>query len=135
VTLTVLALGLTLGLPVSLSFIAKIYLPEIIVGYLGILLLAAFYISITMFFSSLTKNQVLAFLGSVIVIFFILIIGSDFLANVLPKALLDFFSFLTPPTHLQNFIKGVIDIRSLIYFISLSAAVLFLTMTNLEKRD
>jgi len=133
-TLITIGLLLTFGLPISLSFLTKIYLPEILVGYIGSSLLAANFISLTMFFSCLTKNQVVAFLISALILFFMLVLGSDILSNVLPKVLLDYLSNLSPMTHLQNFIKGVIDIRSVVYFLTFSVITLFLTVVSLEKR-
>ncbi len=135
ITMLTVALVLTLSIPVSLSFLTKMYLPEVIIGYIGALFLGAAFIGVTMFFSSQTKNQVVAFLASVIFLFFLLAVGTDFTANVLPKTLADFLSYYTPIYHLQNFVKGVVDARSLIYFISFSVVVLFLTIVNLEKRE
>ncbi len=134
-TLLIIALFLTFGLPISLSFLTKMYLPEVIVGYIGALFLGAVCIGITLFFSSQTKNQVVAFLASAIFLFFLLVVGTDFTANILPKSIADFLSYYTPIYHLQNFAKGVVDIRSVIYFVSFAVVALFLTIVNLEKRE
>lgn len=134
-TLSAFGLALTLGLPISLSFLTKIYLPEIIVGYLGVLLTCALFISLTMFFSSLTKNQVVAFLTAVLALFFLIVLATDFLASVLPKFLQDFSSYFSPLYHLQNFVKGVFDLRSVFYFLSFTIVFLFLTIVDLEKRN
>jgi ABC-type transport system involved in multi-copper enzyme maturation permease subunit len=88
-----------------------------------------------MFFSSQTKNQVIALLLSVIAIFFLIIINSGFNAAVLPKFLQDSISYFSPTYHLQNFVKGILDIRSIFYFTSATALFLFLTVLDLEKRD
>ena len=134
--LTMMSIGLllTLGLPISLSFLTRIYLPEIIVGYLGGVFLAAFYISLSMFFSSQTKNQVVAFLTSVMSLFFLLVLGTEFTTNVLPRSIQDFLVYFSPVNHLGNFIKGVIDLRSLFYFASFTVMFVFLTVVDLEKR-
>ncbi len=134
-TLAIIGLVLTLGLPISLAFTAHVYLPEIFVGYLGAILLGGAMAGISIFFSSLTKNQVVAFLSSVLVIFFLLILSTDFLASFLPGVVQDFINNYGPLYHLQNFVKGVLDFRSLFYFLSLTAVFLFLTIVNLEKRD
>lgn len=134
-TLLGIGLGLTLSLPISLAFISGLYLPEIFVGYVGMLLLGSVFIAISMFFSSLTKNQVVAFLSSVIFLFLILLMGGDFLATVFPKFIIDFLNYFSPLYHLQNFIKGLVDLRSFFYFVSLTAIFIFLTITNLEKRE
>ena len=134
-TLTAIVLVLTAGLPVSLLFFTKLYIPEIIVGYTGSLLLASTFIGITMFFSSQTKNQVVAFLLSVITIFILLVLVTDFMATIFPKTILDFLNYFTPQYHLANFVKGIVDLRSVTYFATLVAATLFLTIVSLEKRD
>ncbi len=134
-TLIGIALILTMGLPISLFFLTKLYIPELIVGYLGSLLLASAFISVALFFSSQTKNQVVAFLSSVITLFVLLVLGTDFMATIFPKVLLDFLNYFTPQYHFASFIKGVIDIRSVMYFVSLIAVSLFFTIVSLEKRD
>lgn len=133
-TISAFGLLLTVGLPVSLSLLTRIYLPEIIAGYLGAILLAGLCISLSVFFSSLTKNQVVAFLTSVLVFFFLLVLGTDFTANILPRGIHDVLVYFSPFNHLGNFVKGVIDLRSVFYFISLTAMFLFLTVVDLEKR-
>ncbi len=134
-TLIGIALLLTMGLPISLFFLTKLYIPEIVVSYLGSLLLAGVCIGITMFFSSQTKNQVVAFLTSVITLFVLLVLGTDFMATIFPKTILDFLNYFTPQYHLANFVKGVVDMRSVMYFITLIAMSLFLTIVSLEKRN
>lgn len=134
-SMAIIAMLLTLALPISLSFLTKIYLPEIIVGYTGAVLLAGVFISLSMFFSSQTKNQVIAFLLSIITIFFLLVLSTDFTASILPKVAQDFLSYFSPAYHLQNFVKGLVDLRSVVYFVSLTISFLFLTVVELEKRN
>jgi ABC-2 type transport system permease protein len=134
ITLVFLAFLLTVGLPVSLSFLTKMYLPEILIGYLGALLLAASFISLSLFFSDQTTNQVVAFLAAVITIFLLLVLATDFTASILPKTVQDFLSYFSPGYHLQNFIKGIVDLRSLFYFLSMTVLFLIMTIIDLEKR-
>lgn len=134
-TLLVIGLILTAGLPVSLSFFTRLYLPEIAVGYIGGLFLGFLYIGISLFFSGLSKNQVVAFLGSALTLFALLVISSDFTASVIPRQIQDFLIYFSPFTHLQNFLKGVIDLRSVFYFSSFTVLFLFLTIIDLEKRS
>lgn len=135
--LSIIGVGLvlTLGLPVSLSLLTKLYLPEVLVGYLGVVLVGALYLSLSLYFSSQTKNQVIAFLFAAVVLFFLTVASSDFSASVLPKFVLDTISYFTPLYHLDNFVKGVIDLRSVLYFLSFTILFLFLTIIDLEKRD
>ncbi|MDO8497392.1 MAG: ABC transporter permease subunit [bacterium] len=134
-SLVILGLVMTIGLPVSLSLLTKIYYPEIIVGYLGMICIGGAIVSVSMLFSSLTKNQVVAFLSSILVVFIFYIIGTDFSASVLPKFIQDFVSYYSPLYQLENFMKGILDIRSIFYFISLIIVFLVLTVIDLEKRS
>lgn len=137
--LTGIGLILTLGLPISMYALTKqagsrIYLPEVFVGYIGQLLFAAGCIAVSMFFSVKTKNQIIAFLGSVITLFFLIIFSTDFAVSVLPRILQEILNYLSPVTQVENFIKGVLDIRSIFYFLSMIVLFLFLTVIDLEKR-
>ena len=134
-TLLLIALFLTMGLPISLMFLTKLYFPEILIGYAGSLIMGAMFIAVSMVFSAFTKNQVVAFLSSVICLFIVLVLGTDFMAGVLPKTILDYLSYFTPMYHFQNFMKGVIDVRSVVYFVSALLFFLFITIVSLEKRD
>jgi ABC-2 type transport system permease protein len=134
ITVVSLAFVLTIALPVSLGFLTKMYLPEIFIGYLGSILLAASFVGLSMFFSGQTNNQVVAFLASVLTIFVLLVLSTDFTASILPKIIQDFLSYFSPGYHLQNFIKGVVDLRSIFYFLSMITLFLMTTIIDLEKR-
>lgn len=139
--ISVLGLILTLGLPISLYALtgaestgSRIYLPEVLTGYFGVILLISVFVSISLYFSSLTKNQILAFLMSVVVLFFLIIFSTDFSASVLSEFLQEHLNYFSPATQAGSFFKGVVDIRSLYYFLSMTVLFLFLTVVDLEKR-
>jgi len=134
-TLTAITLGLTISIPLVLGFISSLSIPEIIVGYLGLLLLSLLYLSFSLFISSRVSNQIASFSLSVILLFLLTTLSSDFLANILPKVAQDILLFGSPTLHLDNFIKGVIDLRSLSYFILLTILFFKLTVTELKKRS
>jgi ABC-2 type transport system permease protein len=138
-TVTAIGLVLTLGLPVSLYVITRqyytgIYIPEVIVAYIGALCFASAGIALSMFFSSQTKNQVVAFLGSALCLFFLIVLATDFVGSQVSKEIQDAINYVTPMNYLQAFIKGVIDLRSVFYFIGFTVLFLFLTIIDLEKR-
>jgi ABC-2 type transport system permease protein len=130
-----ITLLLTISIPFSLALLGKVVVSEIIVSYIGVILYSMGLIAISIYFSSTTKNQILAFLFSIIVGFLLMVVGSDFLSSVLPNLIQEWLSFLSPIYHYENFLKGVLDLRSVGYFISLSLTFIFLTIINLEKRD
>ena len=140
ITLTAIGLALTLGLPLSLYALTKevgssIYIPEIFVGYFGQLLLASAFAAISLFYSSQTRNQVVAFLLSAVTLFFLVVFSSDFVANLLPPMIQEFLNYLSPVTHVRSFVKGILDVRAIFYFVSFTALFLFLTIIDVEKRS
>lgn len=134
-TLLAIALFLTFSLPLSLSFLTKIYLPEVLVGYLGLILFSTMMISVSMIFSLLTKNQVVAFLSSIIVIFISLVLGGDFFASSLPRIVRDFLVYFSPQYQLLGFEKGVVDLRAVFYFASATVIFLLINILLLKNRD
>ena len=139
ISVVLIGLALTLGLPISLfvlthEFGSNIYLPEILVGYFGVILTAGVFAAVSLFFSSRTKNQVVAFLLSAVTLFFLIVVAGDFISGVLPPIAQEFLNYLSPITHMSGFNKGVIDLRSIYYFISFITICLFLTVVDLEKR-
>lgn len=132
--LVCLGLVLTFGLPLFLAFFSHLSLVEVIVGYLGALLLSAVFISLSIFLSNKTKNQVIAFLLALIVNFILLVLTTDFLASIMPKIVLDLFNLYSPINHYQNFIKGLVDLRSLFYFLSFFLVFFLLTVIDLKRR-
>ena len=101
-------------------------------GYLGLALAGAVYSSVGIFASSLTDNQVVAFIiGIFIVIIFFLM---DKMLMFVPISLTGLIQFLSVDYHLSNISRGVIDSRNLIYFSSVVGFFLFMTVRVLEIR-
>lgn len=134
-TILITSLLLTFAFPVSLTFFTHIYLPEIIIGYIGQLLLGGLILSLSLYCSTLTNNQIVAFIIAALSSFVLLILSTEFLAGFLPRFIQDFVSYYSPLYHLQNFTKGLVDLRSFIYFLSFILVFLFLSIVNLEKRE
>jgi len=133
-TITAVTLGLTLSIPIVLGFISNLYLPEIMVGYIGLTLLSLLYLSFSLYISSRVSSQIASFALSVVLLFLMTTLSSDFLANILPKTAQDVLIFGSPLLHLENFAKGVIDFRSLSYFFFLIILFFELTVKELQKR-
>jgi len=133
-SIILITLGLTLSIPLVFGLLAKLYLPEILVGYVGLLLLSLSYLSFSLFVSSKINNQIAAFAVSVIVLFLVTTLSSDFLSSILPKSAQDILLFASPILHLENFSKGIIDMRSAIYFIIFTLVFYLLTVKELSKR-
>ncbi len=100
-------------------------------GYIGALFLAAALISIGLLFSSVTRNQIVAFILAWGAAFSLWLI--DKITIFLPSSL-GFLSYLGTDFHFQNISRGVIDSRDIIYFISVSALAMMFTVKILERR-
>ena len=99
-------------------------------GYLGLALAGAVYSSVGTFASSVTDNQVVAFIiGIFIVIIFFLM---DKMLMFVPVSLTGIIQYLSVDYHLSNISRGVIDSRNLIYFASVVGFFLFMTVRVLE---
>jgi len=103
-------------------------------GYLGALLLGAAYISIGLFASSLTENQIVAFILGVSICFFLLIIGEEMVTSRLPEILIPVFAYLGLGSHFDSIGRGVIDSRDLLYYLSIAGFFLFLNICSVESR-
>jgi ABC-2 type transport system permease protein len=103
-------------------------------GYLGLVLMSAAYISIGLFASSLTSNQLVAFLLALLIgIFFHIIF--EILAQSTSGQLADIFGYLNLSAHYDSISRGVIDTRDLIYFLSITFLGLLLAEFGLAKRN
>lgn len=100
-------------------------------GYLGVVFLAAASVSIGLLFSSITRNQVVAFILAFAALFFLWLI--DKIIIFIPSSLA-FLSQIGMDFHFQNISKGIIDSRDIIYFLSVCAISIMLTVRILEKR-
>ncbi len=130
----VIALLLTVVYVITLSNIGNIDLGAIFLGYFGLVLMSATYIAIGIFTSSLTNNQIVAFLFALLIgLFFHIIFGV--LANASTGWLGGLFSYLNLNTHFESISRGVLDTKDLIYFLSIMFVGLYLSVINLAKRN
>lgn len=134
--LIMVALTLLLTLPyyVTVSMLGEIDHGATICGYLGLLLLSSAYIAIGLFASSITSNQIVAFLLALFIgIFF------QFLFEVIADGLTGFlgelFSTLSLTRHFDSISRGVLDTKDIIYFLSITFLGLFLSEISLSKRS
>ncbi len=131
-----LSLTILLSFPLVIS-VVKLGNPDfgpIIGGYLGAILMGGAYISIGMFASSLTENQIVAFILGVIFCFILFIIGEDLVLMAAPAFLVPIFSYLGLGSHFTSIGRGVIDSRDIIYYGSMIMFFLFLNVRALESR-
>lgn len=128
-----IALAFTLPYYITVANLGNIDHGATITGYFGLLLLSAAYISIGLFASSVTSNQIVAFLLALFIgLFFQLLF--DVLASGQTGFWGELFSTLSLNRHFESISRGVIDTKDLIYFASITIFGLLLTEFSLDNR-
>lgn len=132
--LIVIALVLTIPYYISVARLGDVDNGAILCGYLGLLLMSAAYIAIGLYASSLTNNQIVAFLVALFIgMFFHLIF------NVLAQSFTGFFGnifqYLSMTVHFDSISRGVVDSKDLVYFLSITVLGLFLAEMSIGKRN
>jgi len=127
-----LSLALTLGLPLSVSLLGDLDWGPVLGGYLGAMLLAAAYIAIGLFISSRTDNQIIALIGTVLVGGFLYLLGSSGITSFLGTSATELLQSLGTGSRFASIERGVIDLRDLVYYLSLTVAFLALNTVSLD---
>ena len=128
-----IALAFTLPYVFTLSYVGNIDAGQILCGYFGLLLMSAMYVSIGLYASSVTSNQIVAFLISLFAgLFFHIIFGV--MAQQFTGWLGTLFDALSLTNHFESISRGVLDTRDLIYFLSVTLIGLLLAELSLTKR-
>ena len=131
--LVLIALFFTLPYVITIANIGNIDGGQIFCGYLGLLLMSGMYTSIGLYASSITSNQIVAFLAALFIgLFFHIIFGA--LAQQFGGWLGQVFEALSLTDHFESISRGVMDTRDLLYFLSVIAIGLLLAELSLTKR-
>ena len=133
ILLVAIALAFTLPYYVSIARLGNIDHGRTITGYLGLLLMSSAYVSIGLLASSLTNNQIVAFLMALLAgVVFQFILGSVGSGQTgwIGSLLMD----LSIPHHYDSMSRGVIDTKDVLYFLALTFLGLMLTEVVISKR-
>jgi ABC-type uncharacterized transport system involved in gliding motility auxiliary subunit len=129
-----ITLALTLPIPVGLALGARLPWGVVLAQYVGGFLLIAGLTAVGLWTSSLTRNQITAFIVGVAVMFVLVLVGLDPLIVGLPPTLGALAARLGVLSHFANIGRGVIDLRDAVYFVSLAAVFLVLAWAALLLR-
>ncbi len=132
--LIVIALALTLPYYISVWSMGPVDHGAVWCGYLGLVLMSMTYISIGLFASSISSNQIVAFMLALFIGVFFLIIF-QVLAGDFTGTIGEILDYLTINNHFESISRGVVDSRDIIYFLSISFLGLVLAETALSKRN
>lgn len=133
VILICIALLCTLPYVITVASYGNLDLGVAICGYLGLILMSSAYVSIGLYMSSLTGNQITALLLSwIICLIFGLLL--DIIANTFTGIIGETLSLLSFSTHFESIQRGVIDLKDIIFFLSVTFLGLFMSEISLSKR-
>src|SRR5262249_40522424 len=123
---------LTLLYPALIAFYGRVEWGAVASGYLGLFLLAATFLAVGVFISSLTENQIVAGFSTfgVLLAFWVIGWGADSASGWLRNAL----QYVSVLDHMESFGKGVIDTKDILYYVVGTALALFLTLRSLETK-
>jgi ABC-2 type transport system permease protein len=125
------ALAVTLVYAVTVTLLGPLDWGPVISGYVGLMLFSAALLAIGVFTSTLTDNQIVAFIMAFIVsaaLYFVY-----WLQFFMPTALAGVVEFVSLSFHLDNLARGVIDSRDVFYYLTLTAGSLFLAIRSLGR--
>ncbi len=138
---TAIALALTFPIWLTVNYLGDPDNGVILAAYLGSLLMAGGFLAIGSCISAANRNQVVAFILTLVVCFIFLLSGFplvlDFFASWAPQLLLDTVSGLSFLTHFNAISKGVVDLRDVVYFLVVIGTWLYATVIvlDLKKAD
>ena len=134
----ILALVLTFPVVCTARYLGQPDLGVAFTGYLGSALLAGSYLSVSMFTSALTKNQVISFIIAVVVGLFLILAGyppvTDLLSRFLPNWAVDGVAAFSFMSHYETMQRGILDLRDILYFASVIGFMLFGTHVVLQHK-
>jgi ABC-2 type transport system permease protein len=136
---TGIALALTFPIWITVNYLGDPDNGAILAGYVGSLLMAGGFLAIGACLSATTRNQVIAFVITVVVCFAFLLSGFplvlDLFSGWAPQAILDGIASLSFLTHFGNISKGVIELSDLVYFALVIGTFLFANTIVLQWKQ
>lgn len=127
----ILALALTFPVVVTVNYLGNPDMGAVFAGYVGSVLLAGAYLAVTCMTSAMTRNQVISFILSVVICFFLILAGWEPVTNLLvrwaPEWLVSTVASFSVMPHFASFQRGVVDFRDILFFASLTVFPLFIT--------
>jgi ABC-2 type transport system permease protein len=134
VALICLSLALTLGLPFTVSQLGKLDWGPVIGGYLATILMASAYAAIGLFISSRTDNQIVALILTVLLCGTFYIVGAWDVTSLVGETPGEILRAIGTGSRFESIERGVIDLRDLVYYLSITALFLVLNIVSLDAK-
>jgi len=123
----------TLSYPIFITFLGQLDWGPVMGGYIGAVFLGAAFTAVGLFASSLTRNQIIAFIVGMVICFFLTLI--DKMLFFFPESMLGIIGYLGADFHFKNIAKGIIDSRDILYFLSIIFLGLYGAHIAMQEKD
>ncbi|MBN1906618.1 MAG: ABC transporter [Deltaproteobacteria bacterium] len=123
----------TISYPIFISFVGKLDWGPVIAGYIGAIMLGAAFSAVGIFSSSITRNQIIAFITGTAICFALTLV--ERIMFFVPSSLVTVIEYLGANVHFQNVAKGVIDSRDILYFVSVSFIALYGANLVIQRKN
>ena len=133
-TLLAVGLALSLGLPLTVAWLGDLDLGPVVGGYLGALLLGAAYLAVGQFVSATTENQILSFILALVVCLALYGLGTEAITALFSDHTAAVLRSLGTGSRFESIARGVIDLRDLLYYLSVTGFFLALSIGTLRAK-
>ena len=134
IIMTSLALLLTLPLPIMVSLLGNLDWGPVFGGYLASLLMASAYAAIGLFVSSRSDNQIVSLIVTVLLGGLFYLIGTDSFTGLFSGSVVEILRAIGTGSRFESIERGVVDLRDLIYYLSLCAIFLTLNIISIDSQ-
>jgi ABC-2 type transport system permease protein len=132
--MVVVTLALTLFLPISVAVLGNLDWGPVGGGYVATILLASAYVAIGLFLSSRTDNQIVALILTVLIGGLFYLVGSLGFTQFFNDNIAEILRAIGSGSRFESIERGVIDLRDLLYYLSLTALFLALNVVSLDSK-
>jgi ABC-2 type transport system permease protein len=132
--LVAVSLALTIFLPITVSLLGNLDWGPVAGGYLAAILLAAAYTAIGLFVSSRTDNQIVAFILTALICGLFYLVGSEGVTDFFGENVGEILRAIGSGSRFESIERGVVDVRDLLYYLSLTGVFLTLNFASLESK-
>ena len=131
--LVLLALALTLPLPITVACLGQLDWGPVIGGYAAAITLAAAYVAIGLWVSCRTDNQIVSLILTVVATGALYLVGSEVLTSLVGYRAAEWLHAIGAGSRFASITRGVLDLRDIYYYLSITAAFLVLNRLSLES--
>ncbi|OIR08197.1 ABC-2 family transporter protein [mine drainage metagenome] len=132
-----IAILLSFPMAITIGFLGSPDWGVVITSYFGSILMAGSFLAVSSLTSAFTRNQVISFVVSVCVNLVLVLMGwsifNGAMGRVMPQWLVDTISNFSTMPHFEPFTKGMVDLKDVVFFLSLTTFCLFLNVVALER--